>query len=46
MMKLDFTSLDLVIVESLANRPLRFDELSGVSSIRNQALRLTFDGPV
>jgi hypothetical protein len=40
MMKLDFTSLDSVIIETLSNRPFRLDELSGVPAVRNQALRL------
>ena len=39
-MKPDFTSLDSLIIETLANRPLRRDELLGASAVRNQALRL------
>ena len=36
----DFTHLDSLIVETLANRPLRRDEVLEVSAVRNQALRL------
>lgn len=39
-MKRDFTSLDLAIVESLASRPFRRDELSEIPAVRTHALRL------
>jgi hypothetical protein len=39
-MKPDFTLLDALIVEALAKRPLRRHEVSGVSAVRIQALRL------
>lgn len=32
--------MDRLIVETLAKRPLRLDELLGVTTIRNEALRL------
>lgn len=40
MRKRDFTSLDSAIVETLPNRPFRRDELLGVPTVRDQALRL------
>lgn len=39
-MKRDFTPLDSAIAETLANRPLRRDELSEAPAVRTQALRL------
>jgi hypothetical protein len=39
-MKRDFTPLDSAIVETLANRPFRRNELSEVPAVRTQALRL------
>ena len=39
-MKPDFSHLDASIIETLAKRPLRLDELLAIASVRNQALRL------
>jgi hypothetical protein len=40
MRKRDFTFLDAAIVEALAHRPCRRDNLLGVQAVRDQALRL------
>lgn len=39
-MKIDLVPLDSSIVEALAKRPLRRDELLAVDTVRSQALRL------
>jgi hypothetical protein len=39
-MKTDFSHIDAAIIEALARRPMRLDELLALSGVRDQALRL------
>jgi hypothetical protein len=39
-MKTNFSPLDSSVIDTLAKRPLRLDELLAVAAVRNQALRL------